>query len=199
MHTPRPSDSRAGPGPSLCPRARCAGPLTCKAHGAFEGAAHALEAVLDEVTEQLGRGVEHLVAQLALVVDAFLCKEAGRQRPRTGSRQQPAPRDPGRLPGPQNQGGVRPPMPRPGSAPDGPATPRLTDPRGPAPNSCPWKASFAVIATAGPATSCAGHLQLLEPQAVPHGEGPILEKGVQSGLLKIQQNIYWACTMYQAL
>lgn len=44
----------------------------CEAHGAFEGAAHALEAVLDEVTEELGRGVEHLVAQLTLMVDAFL-------------------------------------------------------------------------------------------------------------------------------
>lgn len=44
----------------------------CEAHGAFEGAAHALEAVLNEVTEELGRGVEHLVAQFTLVVDAFL-------------------------------------------------------------------------------------------------------------------------------
>lgn len=31
--------------------------------------------MLDEVTEELGRGVEHLVAQLTLMVDAFLCKE----------------------------------------------------------------------------------------------------------------------------
>lgn len=58
------------------------GPLTCEAHGAFEGAAHALEAVLNEVTEELGWGVEHLVAQFTLVVDAFLCKETvASQRP----------------------------------------------------------------------------------------------------------------------
>lgn len=44
----------------------------CEAHGALEGAAHALEAVLDEVAEELGRGVERLVAQFTLVVDAFL-------------------------------------------------------------------------------------------------------------------------------
>lgn len=50
--------------------------LTCEAHGAFEGATHALEAVLDEVAEELGWGVEHLVAQLTLVVDAFLCKKS---------------------------------------------------------------------------------------------------------------------------
>lgn len=31
--------------------------------------------MLDEVTEELGRGVEHLVAQLTLMVDAFLCKK----------------------------------------------------------------------------------------------------------------------------
>lgn len=49
--------------------------LTSEAHGAFKGATHALEAVLDEVTEELGWGVKHLVAQLTLVVDAFLCKE----------------------------------------------------------------------------------------------------------------------------
>lgn len=54
------------------PHTRC---LTCEAHGAFEGATHALEAVLDEVTQELGWGVEHLVAQLTLMVDAFLCKE----------------------------------------------------------------------------------------------------------------------------
>lgn len=44
----------------------------CEAHGALEGATHALEAVLDEVAEELGRGVERLVAQFTLVVDAFL-------------------------------------------------------------------------------------------------------------------------------
>lgn len=44
----------------------------CEAHRAFEGATHALKAVLDEVAEEFGWGVEHLVAQLTLVVDAFL-------------------------------------------------------------------------------------------------------------------------------
>ena len=48
--------------------------LTCEADRALEGAAHALEAVLDQVTEQLGGRVKHLVTQLALVIDAFLCK-----------------------------------------------------------------------------------------------------------------------------
>lgn len=48
---------------------------TCEAHGALESTTHALEAVLDEVAEELGWGVEHLVAQLTLVVNAFLCKE----------------------------------------------------------------------------------------------------------------------------
>lgn len=49
------------------------GPLTCKADGTLEGASHALEAVLDQVTQELGRRVKHLVTQLALVIDAFLC------------------------------------------------------------------------------------------------------------------------------
>lgn len=50
-----------------------AGPLTCKADGTLEGASHALEAVLDQVTQELGRRVKHLVTQLALMIDAFLC------------------------------------------------------------------------------------------------------------------------------
>lgn len=49
-------------------------PPTCEADGTLEGAAHALEAVLDQVTQELGRRVKHLVTQLALVIDAFLCK-----------------------------------------------------------------------------------------------------------------------------
>lgn len=48
--------------------------LTCEADRTLEGAAHALEAVLDQVTQELGRRVKHLVTQLALVIDAFLCK-----------------------------------------------------------------------------------------------------------------------------
>lgn len=60
---------------SICPGPALKGTLTCEAHRAFEGAAHALKAVLDEVTEELGWGVEHLVAQLTLMVDAFLCKK----------------------------------------------------------------------------------------------------------------------------
>lgn len=44
----------------------------CEAHGALESTTHALEAVLDEVAQELGWGVEHLVAQLTLVVNAFL-------------------------------------------------------------------------------------------------------------------------------
>lgn len=44
----------------------------CEADGALEGATHALEAVLDQVAQELGRGVKHLVTQLALVVDALL-------------------------------------------------------------------------------------------------------------------------------
>lgn len=50
------------------------GDHTCEAHGALESTTHALKAVLDEVAEELGWGVEHLVAQLTLVVNAFLCK-----------------------------------------------------------------------------------------------------------------------------
>jgi hypothetical protein len=50
------------------------GYLTCEADGALEGTAHALEAVLNEVAEELGWGVEHLVAQFTLMVNAFLCK-----------------------------------------------------------------------------------------------------------------------------
>lgn len=50
-----------------------AGPLTCKADGTLEGASHALEAVLDQVTQELGRRVKHLVTQLALMIDSFLC------------------------------------------------------------------------------------------------------------------------------
>lgn len=63
-----------GPGPQIPPPPPL-GTLTCEAYGTFEGAAHALEAVLNEVTEELGWGVEHLVTQLTLMVDAFLCKE----------------------------------------------------------------------------------------------------------------------------
>lgn len=48
--------------------------LTCKAYGALESTTHALEAVFNEVAEELGWGVEHLVAQLTLMVNAFLCK-----------------------------------------------------------------------------------------------------------------------------
>ena len=44
----------------------------CEADGALEGTAHALEAVLNEVAEELGWGVEHLVAQFTLMVNAFL-------------------------------------------------------------------------------------------------------------------------------
>lgn len=44
----------------------------CKADGTLEGASHALEAVLDQVTQELGRRVKHLVTQLALMIDAFL-------------------------------------------------------------------------------------------------------------------------------
>lgn len=47
---------------------------TCEAHGALESTTHALEAVFNEVAKELGRGVEHLVAQLTLMVNAFLCK-----------------------------------------------------------------------------------------------------------------------------
>lgn len=43
----------------------------CEAYGALESTAHALEAVLDQVAEELGWGVEHLVAQLTLMVNAF--------------------------------------------------------------------------------------------------------------------------------
>lgn len=97
--------------PSLhvLPARHMAGHLTCEAHRAFEGAAHALEAVLDEVTEELGRGVEHLVAQLTLVVDAFLCKENHSRSAAlhtTSSGQQPMAQDPSGQPqpNPQNQG-----------------------------------------------------------------------------------------------
>ena len=48
-------------------------PLTCEADGALEGATHALKAVLDQVAQELGRRVKHLVTQLALVVDALFC------------------------------------------------------------------------------------------------------------------------------
>lgn len=48
---------------------------TCEAYGALESTAHALEAVFNEMAEELGGGVEHLVAQLTLMVNAFLCKE----------------------------------------------------------------------------------------------------------------------------
>ena len=44
----------------------------CEADGALEGTAHALDAVLNEVAEELGWGVEHLVAQFTLMVNAFL-------------------------------------------------------------------------------------------------------------------------------
>lgn len=44
----------------------------CEADGALEGTTHALEAVLNEVAEELGWGVEHLVAQFTLMVNAFL-------------------------------------------------------------------------------------------------------------------------------
>lgn len=47
---------------------------TCEAHGALESTTHALEAVFNEVAEELGWGVEHLVAQFTLMVNAFLCK-----------------------------------------------------------------------------------------------------------------------------
>lgn len=48
---------------------------TCEAYGALESATHALEAVFNEVAEELSRGVKHLVAQLTLMVNALLCKE----------------------------------------------------------------------------------------------------------------------------
>lgn len=51
------------------------GHLTCEAYRALESTTHALEAVFNEVAEEFGRGVEHLVAQLTLMVNAFLCKE----------------------------------------------------------------------------------------------------------------------------
>ena len=98
-----------GPGPPCMLPARTqppAVPHTCEADGAFEGAAHALEAVLNEMAEQLGRGVEHLVAQLTLVVDAFLCKEPQESATQHAwSLQQPTPCTPRPAhPDPQNQG-----------------------------------------------------------------------------------------------
>lgn len=45
----------------------------CEADGTFKGAAHSLEAVFDEVTLELGWGVERLIAELAFVAQTFLC------------------------------------------------------------------------------------------------------------------------------
>lgn len=71
---PTPPHSLTAPDPSTStPPTPWAGPLTCKADGTLEGASHALEAVLDQVTQELGRRVKHLVTQLALMIDAFLC------------------------------------------------------------------------------------------------------------------------------
>lgn len=54
--------------------------LTCETNRAFECASHPLEAVLNQVTQELCRRVKHLVTQLALVIDAFLCKVQTIQR-----------------------------------------------------------------------------------------------------------------------
>lgn len=48
--------------------------LTCETNRAFECASHPLKAVLNQVTQELCRRVKHLVTQLALMIDAFLCK-----------------------------------------------------------------------------------------------------------------------------
>lgn len=50
--------------------------------------------------------------------------------------------------------------------------PEAYRPRGLAPRIWLLKASFAVISPAGPATSCADHVQQLEPKTVSHGKGP---------------------------
>lgn len=57
-------------------RSACLGAavLTCKTNRAFECTSHPLEAVLDQVTQELCWRVKHLVTQLALMIDAFLCK-----------------------------------------------------------------------------------------------------------------------------
>ena len=71
---------------SVCFRAHClipvsvwvSSPLTCETDRTLEGSSHALEAVLYQVTQQLGRRVKHLVTQLALMIDAFLCESGDR-------------------------------------------------------------------------------------------------------------------------
>ena len=71
-------------------------PLTCETDGTLEGSSHALEAVLYQVTQQLGRRVKHLVTQLALVIDAFLCESGDRHTwlgPGYKWEQQPPPGD----------------------------------------------------------------------------------------------------------
>lgn len=45
--------------------------LTCEADRTLEGAAHALEAVLDQVALEFGRRVERLTAELTLMVQAL--------------------------------------------------------------------------------------------------------------------------------
>lgn len=49
----------------------CMRALTREANGTLEGSSHAFEAVLDQVTLQLGRRVERLVAQLTFMVQAL--------------------------------------------------------------------------------------------------------------------------------
>lgn len=48
---------------------------TCEADWTLEGSSHALEAVLDQMALKLRRGVERLTAELAFMVQSFLCKE----------------------------------------------------------------------------------------------------------------------------
>lgn len=48
---------------------------TCEADWTLEGSSHALEAVLDQMALKLRRGVERLTAELAFMVQSFLCRE----------------------------------------------------------------------------------------------------------------------------
>lgn len=48
--------------------------LTCETHRALEGAAHAFEAVLYQVTLKFSRGVKGLAAEFALMVQPFICR-----------------------------------------------------------------------------------------------------------------------------
>lgn len=51
-------------------------------------------------------------------------------------------------------------------------SPKAYGPQGPGPTLCLSKASFAVTSPAGPVTSCAGHIQQLEPKTVSHRQCP---------------------------